>query len=257
MLASSRRAASCSPAVSRADSSPASRGDLAEAVGDRGLEVGRDAHPLLLGGVAQVALALALPARRLRLECPMQPRLPLRPPADEERQPDGDEGQTAAGGPSTAGSNAMRIAAMPAASSAAAASPRGRRDVSAGAVDRDQDGDQRRHGLGGEEVAGDRLDEQPGGDRGEREQRHVATQGERKRRDGDGEHPHQPDVAVDGRERRLELARRGERQREQEVQPGRRAAARDDAQDLPHRANVAPVRRPVLLRGDEAALLLR
>ena len=66
-------------------------GDLAQPAGDRGLEVAGDAHPLRLGGVARVALAVAGQPRRGPRQGALQERLPAHPPPHEQRQRDGDD----------------------------------------------------------------------------------------------------------------------------------------------------------------------
>ncbi len=65
--------------------------DRAEPARDRGLQVGRDPHPLLVGRLPRVPLAVALEPVRALAVLVLEQRLPARPAADEQRQRGGDQ----------------------------------------------------------------------------------------------------------------------------------------------------------------------
>src|SRR5829696_1054883 len=141
-----------------------------------------DAHALLLGGVARVALAIAREPLRLAHQVALEQRLAAHPAPDQQRQRDRHERQHGVTRrvDRRIGRRARRGERHDADRGGGEAGPA--LEMATGGVERDDDRDQRNHRITDEEAAQQRLGDQRDRDRRERQQRERAPPRERQRR---------------------------------------------------------------------------
>jgi hypothetical protein len=221
--------------------------DQAQDVGNRRVQVGGDPHPLLLGGVERVALALALEALRLFPELVLQQHLAADPAPDEQRHRDRDRRQD-----HVCGALHRRVEGGARGDEdrhrdhGPGETPRSG-DVTTGRVEREHEDRKRSHRVADEEAVQRGLDQQHARDREEGREGRAVPPGQRRRGDGQRQRAHEL-AAVAGREQDLELPRDGQRRCHEEVAPKRLVGARDAAEESSHDVTVTP--------GDRAALVL-
>jgi hypothetical protein len=210
--------------------------DVLQATGDRGLQVAGDPHPLLLGRLAHVALAVAREALRALREPALQERLPTDPAADEQRQRHGHEREQRVPGRLRSG-----VGRHARGRGHDGCQRRGRErgaavDVAAGRVEGDGERDERRQGLADEEAAERHLRDQRDRDGRERQQRDDAPPHERQRRDGDGHGADGPAAVATRPREHLEQARRRQHDGRGGIARERAAGPREDARNCAHAA---------------------